>query len=139
MNLVKKYNLHNFGDIISLLTSTSCLEFTKLYFFFETRVRVSNELGRGSAKSAKFSILVIVLTSLSIGIVLFVVFLSVRGKVAYIFTNNQEVVRAVAQLSPLLACSMLLNSVQPVLSGSFSLLCHAYALSDWMLSYIWCL
>ncbi|RVW34869.1 Protein detoxification 21 [Vitis vinifera] len=36
-----------------------------------------------------------------------------RGHLAYIFTDSHDVARAVAGLSPLLACSMLLNSVQP--------------------------
>ncbi|KAF9587667.1 hypothetical protein IFM89_004499 [Coptis chinensis] len=88
-----------------------------LGFLAAAGVRVSNELGRGSSKAAKFSILVTVLTSLTIGFVLFVFFLSFRGRLAYIFTTSEEVARAVARLSPLLACSILLNSVQPVLSG----------------------
>ncbi|XP_043702166.1 protein DETOXIFICATION 21-like [Telopea speciosissima] len=88
-----------------------------LGFLTAASVRVSNELGRGSSKSAKFSIVVAVLTSLSIGIVLFFLFLFLRGRLAYIFTNSREVAQAVANLSPLLACSILLNSVQPVLSG----------------------
>ncbi|CAN1261994.1 Protein DETOXIFICATION 21 [Linum perenne] len=40
-----------------------------------------------------------------------------RGKVAYLFTESSEVVDAVADLSPFLAFSILLNSIQPVLSG----------------------
>ncbi|KAF1002900.1 hypothetical protein AG4045_013658, partial [Apium graveolens] len=35
----------------------------------------------------------------------------------YIFTESAEVASAVADLSTLLACSILLNSIQPVLSG----------------------
>ncbi|KAI0511970.1 hypothetical protein KFK09_012604 [Dendrobium nobile] len=80
-------------------------------------VRVANELGAGSAKRAKFAIINVVATSLIIGIILFTFFLILRGKLAYIFTENSEVTRAVADLSPLLAFSILLNSVQPVLSG----------------------
>ncbi|GFY98080.1 MATE efflux family protein [Actinidia rufa] len=80
-------------------------------------VRVSNELGRGSSKDAKFSVVNIVLTSLAIGFVLFIFFLFFRGRLAYIFTESREVAAAVADLSPLLAISILLNSVQPVLSG----------------------
>lgn len=80
-------------------------------------VRVANELGAGSAKRAKFAIVNVVLTSFVIGFVLFILFLLFRGRVAYIFTNSPKVVRAVADLSPLLAFSILLNSVQPVLSG----------------------
>ncbi|KAA8516292.1 hypothetical protein F0562_016585 [Nyssa sinensis] len=88
-----------------------------LGFLAAASVRVSNELGRGSSKAAKFSIVVTVLTSLAIGFVLFIFFLFFRGRVAYIFTESHEVAAAVADLSPLLACSILLNSVQPVLSG----------------------
>ncbi|XVF56754.1 hypothetical protein PTKIN_Ptkin06aG0145400 [Pterospermum kingtungense] len=88
-----------------------------LGFLAAASVRVSNELGRGSSKAAKFSIKTTTLTSLSIGFVLFVVFLCLRGRLAYIFTDSEEVADAVADLSPLLACSILLNSVQPVLSG----------------------
>ncbi|ONH94682.1 hypothetical protein PRUPE_7G026300 [Prunus persica] len=88
-----------------------------LGFLATASVRVSNELGRGSAKAAKFSVVVIVLTSLSIGFVLFLLFLFLRERLAYIFTTNDEVAKKVAELSPLLAFSILLNSVQPVLSG----------------------
>ncbi|RZC83310.1 hypothetical protein C5167_046098 [Papaver somniferum] len=80
-------------------------------------VRVSNELGGGSSKGAKFAILVSTLTSLTIGVVLFVFFLFFKGKLAYIFTTDEAVAIAVDGLAPLLAFSILLNSVQHVLSG----------------------
>uniref|UniRef100_A0ACD5XPN6 Uncharacterized protein n=1 Tax=Avena sativa TaxID=4498 RepID=A0ACD5XPN6_AVESA len=86
-------------------------------FLAATGVRVANELGAGSAKRAKFAITNVVTTSFSIGVVLFVFFLLFRGKLSYIFTTSEEVAAAVADLSPLLAFSILLNSVQPVLSG----------------------
>ncbi|XP_022882741.1 protein DETOXIFICATION 21-like isoform X2 [Olea europaea var. sylvestris] len=88
-----------------------------LGFLGAASVRVSNELGSGNSKAAKFSIIMTVLTSLAIGLVLFVFFLFFRGHLAYIFTKSQDVAKAVAHLSPLLAFSILLNSVQPVLSG----------------------
>lgn len=80
-------------------------------------VRVSNELGKGDSKAAKFSIVNIVLTSMTIGLVLFTFFLLFRGRLAYVFTNDEDVAAEVALLSPLLAFSLLMNSVQPVLSG----------------------
>lgn len=80
---------------------------------------MANELGSGSAKAAKFSIIIVVATSFCIGLVLFFVFMLVRGRVAYLFTDNTEVVREVDYLSPLLSFSILLNSIQPVLSGEF--------------------
>ncbi|KAK1392053.1 Protein DETOXIFICATION [Heracleum sosnowskyi] len=88
-----------------------------LGFMAAASVRVSNELGRGSSTAAKFSIVQMMLTSFAIGFVLFMLFLCFRGWLAYIFTESTEVAAAVADLSPLLACSILLNSIQPVLSG----------------------
>ncbi|XLU20211.1 hypothetical protein S245_056277, partial [Arachis hypogaea] len=88
-----------------------------LGFFAAAGVRVANELGRGSSEGAKFSIVVTAVTSFCIGIVLFFVFLLLRERVAYVFTPNPMVAEAVGELSPLLAFSILLNSLQPVLSG----------------------
>lgn len=81
---------------------------------------MANELGAGSAKAAKFAIVNVVITSFVIGFVLFLFFLIFRGRLAYIFTDDAEVAGAVADLSPLLAFSILLNSIQPVISGEIS-------------------
>ncbi|CAL5185620.1 unnamed protein product [Lathyrus oleraceus] len=88
-----------------------------LGFFAVAGVRVANELGRGSSRAAKFSIVITVLTSFAIGFILFLVFLFLKGKLAYVFTPNPDVADAVGDLSFLLALSILLNSIQPVLSG----------------------
>ncbi|KAK0601281.1 hypothetical protein LWI29_022747 [Acer saccharum] len=105
-------------DALAICLNVNGLEMMiSLGFLAAASVRVSNELGSGSSKDAKFSIVVIVLTSFIIGLVLFVFFLLLRGRLAYIFTSSPQVARAVANLSPLLAFSILLNSVQPVLSG----------------------
>lgn len=72
----------------------------------------------------KFSIVNTVLTSFFIGVVLFILCLTFRGRIAYIFTENSEVAAAVEGLSNLLAWSILLNSVQPVLSGTKPLLIY---------------
>ncbi|RWR79681.1 protein DETOXIFICATION 21-like protein [Cinnamomum micranthum f. kanehirae] len=105
-------------DALSICLSISGWEMMISFgFLAAASVRVSNELGRGSARAAKFSVKVIVVTSFSIGFLLFAVFLFFRGTVSYMFTESTAVSKAVAQLSPLLAFSILLNSVQPVLSG----------------------
>ncbi|XP_031280362.1 protein DETOXIFICATION 21-like [Pistacia vera] len=105
-------------DALAICININGLEMMiSLGFLAAASVRVSNELGRGSSKDAKFSIKVIVLTSFIIGLVLFVFFLLLKGRIAYIFTNSHEVASVVADLSPLLAFSILMNSVQPVLSG----------------------
>ncbi|GMY20004.1 protein DETOXIFICATION 24-like [Fagus crenata] len=80
-------------------------------------VRVSNELGKGNAKAAIFSIKVILGTSISIGVVFWILCLAFGNKISYWFTSDEEVAEAVSSLSTLLAFSLLLNSVQPVLTG----------------------
>ncbi|KAJ6831596.1 protein DETOXIFICATION 21-like [Iris pallida] len=86
-------------------------------FLSAAGVRVANELGAGSSKRAKFAIVNVAVTSLVLGTVFFIFFLLFRGNLAYVFTDSLKVARAVADLSSLLAFSILLNSIQPVLSG----------------------
>ncbi|KAL5079355.1 hypothetical protein RYX36_007776 [Vicia faba] len=88
-----------------------------LGFFAVAAVRVANELGRGSSRAAKFSVVMTVVTSFAIGFIFFLVFLFLKEKLAYVFTSDRAVVDAVGDLSFLLALSILLNSIQPVLSG----------------------
>ncbi|EOA40205.1 hypothetical protein CARUB_v10008925mg [Capsella rubella] len=105
-------------DALAICLSVNGMEMMiALGFLAAVSVRVSNELGRGNAKAAKFATFVAVFTSLSIGTVLFFVFLFLRGRISYIFTTSEAVAAEVADLSPLLAISILLNSIQPVLSG----------------------
>ncbi|KAK7343705.1 hypothetical protein VNO77_12664 [Canavalia gladiata] len=80
-------------------------------------VRVSNELGLGHPRAAKYSVYVTVFQSLLIGIVFMVVILVTRDYFAIIFTNSKPLHEAVSKLGGLLAVTMVLNSVQPVISG----------------------
>ncbi|GAB4834952.1 hypothetical protein Ancab_033219 [Ancistrocladus abbreviatus] len=80
-------------------------------------VRVSNELGRGDGKAAKFSVEVILYTSIAVGVIFWILCLAFGHQIAYLFTSNEEVAKAVSSLSVLLAFSILLNNVGPVLSG----------------------
>ncbi|XP_073296546.1 protein DETOXIFICATION 24-like [Primulina huaijiensis] len=80
-------------------------------------VRIANELGRGDAKATKFSIKVLVTTSLVIGVIFTVICLVFGNTIGYSFTDDSEVANAVSRLSLLLAISVLLNSIYPVLSG----------------------
>lgn len=82
-------------------------------------VRVSNELGRGDAEAAKFSIKVITSTSICLGVLAWILFLVFERKLAYLFTSDEEVAESVLDLSALLGISVFLNSIQPVLSGMY--------------------
>ncbi|CAN6282209.1 unnamed protein product [Urochloa humidicola] len=80
-------------------------------------VRVSNELGANRPKAAKFSVIMAVLTSGSIGAVFFAVFMGWRTGLPRFFSEDEEVLREASKLGYLLAGSIFLNSIQPVLSG----------------------
>ncbi|KAK3425435.1 protein DETOXIFICATION 33 [Eucalyptus grandis] len=80
-------------------------------------VRVSNELGGGNAKAAKFAVWVVSVTSVSIGVVCMAVVFATRDVFPYLFTSSDEVAVETTKLATLLAITVLLNSLQPVLSG----------------------
>ena len=90
--------------------------YLRLLFF---SVRLSNELGAGRPRAAKFSIIVVIFSSILIGLVFFITVLVLRDVYGIPFTNSPEVVHAVSDLSLVFALSLLLNSVQPVLTGNY--------------------
>lgn len=81
-------------------------------------MRVGNELGAGNPKSAAFSVLVVNLVSFVISVVEAIIVLSLRHIISYAFTSGETVANAVSDLCPLLAITLVLNGVQPVLSGN---------------------
>ncbi|KAE8805765.1 protein DETOXIFICATION 29 [Hordeum vulgare] len=82
-------------------------------------VRVSNELGANRPKAARFSVIMAVSTSAAIGAVFLAVFLAWRTELPRFFSDNEEVVSEAAKLGYLLAATIFLNSIQPVLSGTY--------------------
>ncbi|KAK3042933.1 hypothetical protein RJ639_001009, partial [Escallonia herrerae] len=88
-----------------------------LAFFAGTGVRIANELGAGNGKGAKFATVVSVTTSIVIGLFFWLLILIFHNELGIIFSSSKPVLEAVNQLSILLAFAILLNSVQPVLSG----------------------
>ncbi|KAA3476653.1 protein TRANSPARENT TESTA 12-like isoform X1 [Gossypium australe] len=88
-----------------------------LAFLAATGVRVANELGAGNWEAAKFATKVSIVQSTIVGLFFCVIVLALRDKVALIFTSSNDVLEEVNKLSYLLGVTILLNSVQPVLSG----------------------
>ncbi|KAL1179460.1 hypothetical protein V6Z11_A03G161300 [Gossypium hirsutum] len=80
-------------------------------------VRVSNELGAGHPRTAKFSLLVAVSYSFMIGITIALILIIFRNHYPYLFSNDSQVQEMVIDLTPLLALCITINNVQPVLSG----------------------
>ncbi|KAI3843995.1 hypothetical protein MKX03_000360 [Papaver bracteatum] len=114
-------NLNNATVAVSALTvcmSINGLEMMiPLAFFAATGVRVANELGAGNGKAAKFASKVSASTSLIIGIFFCTLIMIFHEKLAIIYTTSDVVLQAVDNLAILLAFTILLNSIQPVLSG----------------------
>ena len=82
-------------------------------------MRVSNELGAGNAKIAKFAVVVVSITSVAIGVVCLVVVLTTRDYFPYLFTSSDAGAKETTKLALLLGVTVLLNSLQPVLSGKY--------------------
>ncbi|KAK4344168.1 hypothetical protein RND71_037262 [Anisodus tanguticus] len=80
-------------------------------------VRVSNELGARHPKSAAFSVIVVTSWSFILSVISAVIVLALRHLISYAFTEGEVVAEAVSDLCPLLAVSLILNGIQPVLSG----------------------
>ncbi|WOH13226.1 hypothetical protein DCAR_0832735 [Daucus carota subsp. sativus] len=80
-------------------------------------VRVGNELGAAHPKSAAFSVVIVNTVSFIISVIASIIVLLLRDVISYAFTDGEAVAEAVSDLCPLLALTLLLNGVQPVLSG----------------------
>jgi len=111
--------------VLSLYISVS--EVSDLYYKMSCMcisysVRISNELGMGNAKAAKFSIKVALGTSIIIGIIFWVLCMVFSREISYLFTSSEEIAESVSRLHVLLAFSMLLNSIFPVLTGKYFIL-----------------
>ncbi|KAH1082624.1 hypothetical protein J1N35_022385 [Gossypium stocksii] len=105
-------------DALSICMSINGWEMMIPFAFFAgIGVRVANELGAGNGKGAKFATIVSVVTSVIIGIFFWLLIMIFHDKFALIFSTSQPVLEAVSKLSLLLAFTILLNSVQPILSG----------------------
>ncbi|XBH70526.1 hypothetical protein VPH35_098163 [Triticum aestivum] len=84
-----------------------------LGFLAGTGVWVANELGAGNGHRARFATMVSTTTSFLISIFFCLLALGLHGRLALIFSSS----KAVDDMSVLLALTILLNGVQPVLSG----------------------
>ncbi|KAG8366057.1 hypothetical protein BUALT_Bualt17G0036400 [Buddleja alternifolia] len=80
-------------------------------------VRVSNELGAAHPRAAKFSVAVVVISSFLMALLFSIVILVFRYQYPSLFTESSVVRKVVYELTPLLAFCIVLNNVQPALSG----------------------
>lgn len=114
--------MHNFQlqiEVINIYTMDDDL-FVHLCMHGGSRsVTVGNELGAGNPKSAAFSVVVVTSITFFISVIAALVVLALRHAISYAFTEGEEVATAVSDLSPVLAFTLLLNGISPVLSGNY--------------------
>ena len=84
--------------------------------------RVSNELGAGNPQAARLSVIVAMVIAATEPIIVAIVFFCCRNDFGYLFSNEKEVVNYVAEMVPLQSISVLMDSLQAVLSGQFPVL-----------------
>jgi hypothetical protein len=82
-------------------------------------IRVSNELGAGHPRAARLAVYVVVVIALIESILVGTVMILIRNICGYAYSNEEEVVKYVATMMPILAVSNFLDGLQCVLSGFF--------------------
>lgn len=80
--------------------------------------RIGKELGAGHPRLAKFSAIVAIITTIAISVVVTALILVLTTQLTKLFTYNTDVIAEVKDLSPLMAISIMLNGIHPILSGN---------------------
>ncbi|KAK1384095.1 Protein DETOXIFICATION [Heracleum sosnowskyi] len=79
--------------------------------------RVANELGAGHPQAARLAVYVVFTMALTEGILVGMVMLLIRNVWGYAYSNEEEVVKYVAIMMPILAISNFFDGLMTVLSG----------------------
>lgn len=79
--------------------------------------RVSNELGAGNPQAARLAACAVMVLAVTEAVIVSTTLFFCRNVLAYAFNSDKEVVNYVAELVPLLCLSIMMDSLQAVLSG----------------------
>ncbi|KAJ6826010.1 protein DETOXIFICATION 12-like isoform X2 [Iris pallida] len=99
------------------LTSISCLYAIPYGLSAAVSTRVSNELGAGNPRRARLAVHVVMVMALTEAVLVSVTLFALRRVVGYAYTNEKEVIDYVMEIVPLLCISVIMDSLQGVLSG----------------------
>ncbi|CAI9755112.1 unnamed protein product [Fraxinus pennsylvanica] len=105
-------------EYLETMSTNGMLFMVSLGFNAAASVRVSNELGAGNPKSAAFSVVVVNTVSFIVSVLVAAIVLWQRLNISYIFTDGTTVSNTVSKLCSFLAVTLILNGIQPVLSGN---------------------
>uniref|UniRef100_A0A0D9WTY4 Protein DETOXIFICATION n=1 Tax=Leersia perrieri TaxID=77586 RepID=A0A0D9WTY4_9ORYZ len=81
-------------------------------------IRVSNELGAGNPQGARLSVFISGIMCLTEGMLVAIITVLVRDTWGYLYSNEEEVVKYVATMMPILAISDFMDGIQCTLSGA---------------------
>ncbi|KAL6629515.1 hypothetical protein ACP70R_029280 [Stipagrostis hirtigluma subsp. patula] len=104
--------------VLSICLNTSSFAFmVPLGLSRAVSTRVSNELGAGRPQAARLATRVVLLLALAVGVSEGLVMVAVRNLWGYAYSNEEEVARYIATMMPILAVSVVFDSLKCVLSG----------------------
>ncbi|XP_050273392.1 protein DETOXIFICATION 12-like isoform X11 [Quercus robur] len=79
--------------------------------------RISNELGAGNPQAARVAVFAVLFLAITETSIVSTILLASRSVFGYTFSNEKEVVDYVTTMAPLVSLSIILDSLQGVLSG----------------------
>ena len=100
------YTLVNLNVVVIIIINFLC------------SIRVGNELGAGHPKVARFSVIVVTAAAIAFSVLATLAVLILRYPLSTLYTSSATVIEAVISLMPLMAISVFLNGIQPILSGT---------------------
>uniref|UniRef100_A0A0D9WTY3 Protein DETOXIFICATION n=1 Tax=Leersia perrieri TaxID=77586 RepID=A0A0D9WTY3_9ORYZ len=106
-------------SILSISLNTMWMVYTiPSGFSSAISIRVSNELGAGNPQGARLSVFISGIMCLTEGMLVAIITVLVRDTWGYLYSNEEEVVKYVATMMPILAISDFMDGIQCTLSGA---------------------
>ncbi|XLR25185.1 hypothetical protein S83_053085 [Arachis hypogaea] len=111
------------NPVIALGSYSICMNILGIYAMLlfgmsiATSVRVSNTLGMSHPRAARYSFFVAMFESLFMGILFMIVIFFSKQQIATIFTNSEDMIKAVGDLANVLALALIISSASLVITG----------------------
>ncbi|CAN4123618.1 unnamed protein product [Withania somnifera] len=105
-------------SVLSICFTTTSVHYHIPYSFgAAASTRVSNELGAGRPQVAKIALAAVIVLSVAELVLASITLFAVRNVWGYAFTYEKEVATYVAEITPILCLSIIMDGAQAVLSG----------------------
>ncbi|KAK9200050.1 hypothetical protein WN944_015245 [Citrus x changshan-huyou] len=106
------------ASVFSLCFTITYLHYFIPYGFGSTvSTRVSNELGAGNPKAAKMAVCAIIILAAAEMVTVSIVLLFCRHILGYALSSSEDIVHRLADMVPFICLSIIMDSLQAVLSG----------------------